>query len=129
VRSVAFVIPMVLPSLNEMLRLHWAERKRRQEKLAQEVMVALSGPRHFPRPPFANAKVTVVRHSAGALDADNLTASCKPLCDVLCVNSPTHPSGLGIIEDDAPGKCELHVMQQRAGRGAGFTAVRVDELA
>ena len=128
-RSLAFVLPVVLPSLNTRLRTHWAKARREQAALAWDVMVAIGGPHWLPRPPFPKARISVVRNSAGALDADNLAASCKPLCDVLCVNSRVHPHGLGIIEDDAPDKCTLIVTQQRTSRGEGFTAVRIEELA
>lgn len=128
-RSVAFTLPFVLPSLNTMLRTHWSKRQKHQEWLSQEVMVGLGGPRHFPRPPFSVARVTVVRGSAGALDTDGCYASVKPLLDVLCVNSRTHPVGLGIIEDDTPARCHLVVSQQHAARKEQFTAVRVEELA
>lgn len=127
-RSVAFVLPRVLPSLNVMLNQHWAKRLREKTTLAHEVMAAMSGSRHFPRPPFAKARITIVRHGPNALDIDGLYGSCKPLLDVLCVSSKVHPTGLGIIEDDAPSKCELIVTQQHASRGEAFTVVRVEEL-
>ena len=128
-RSVAFVLPLALPSLNERQRSHWRELGRQQQRLSQEVMAALGGPHWFPRPPFAKARVTVVRHSAGSLDPDSLYGCNKPLLDVLCRPSKIHPCGLGIIEDDAPSKCELVVSQQKSSRGDQFTAVRVEELA
>ena len=128
-RSLAFVLPRVLPSLNQRLRTHWAKAGREQAALAWDVTAAIGGPHWFPRPPFGKARVSVVRNSAGALDPDSLAGHVKPLLDVLCVNSRVHPNGLGIIEDDAPDKCELIVTQHRASRGEGFTAVRIEELA
>lgn len=128
-RSVAFVLPLVLPSLNERQRTHFRELSRQQRDLSQEVMVALGGPRHYPRPPFDVARVTIIRHSAGCLDPDSLVGHVKPLLDVLCVNSRIHPCGLGIIEDDTPARCHLVVSQQRATRKEQFTAVMVEELA
>lgn len=128
-RSIAFVLPMALPSLNVRLRTHWAKASREQAELAWNVMAAMGGPHWIPHPPFAKARVTVVRHSAGSLDPDSLAGHVKPLLDVLCAHSRVHPVGLGVIEDDAPAKCELVVTQQRAARGEAFTAVRVEELA
>lgn len=133
-RSLAFVLPVPLPSLNELKRQQWSRARQKrpdneQAALAWDVMAAIGGPHWFPLPPFAKARVSVVRHSAGTLDYENLVGACKPLRDVLCVKSRTHPYGLGIIEDDAESKCELIVTQQRASRGEGFTAVRVEELA
>jgi hypothetical protein len=125
-RELFFTLPFALPSLNVRDRQHWATRGRQKKRLAQEVMAAIGGPRHYPRPPFASARVTVWRHSPGALDADNLAASCKPLLDVLCSASPRHPGGLGIIQDDAPGVLQLVMHQQQAPRGTQFTRVWIE---
>jgi hypothetical protein len=119
-RRVAFVLPLVLSSLNPMLRQHWAERRRQKEALGQEIMAAMGGPAHYPRPPFARALVKVVRLSSGALDPDNLAASCKSLLDCL--------KGV-VIEDDNPRQCELVVTQQTVKRGQESTAVVIEELA
>lgn len=127
VREITFTLPLALPSLNVALRTHWSQRRNYQRMLANEVMAAVGGPRHYPRPPFARARVLVVRHSAGQLDADNLAASCKSLLDVLCVNSPTHPFGLGFIEDDSSARVDLVVTQQGARKA--MTAVRLIEVA
>jgi len=126
---IAFVLPFALTSLNIRQRTHWAELTRERKRLIQEIMVALGGPRHFPRPPFARARVTVVRSSAGQLDPDNLVASCKPLLDALCMHSNHHPGSLGIIADDNARQCELVVRQTTVPKGVGATAVRVECLA
>lgn len=125
---IAFVLPFALKSLNIRQRTHWAELSRERKRLIMEVMVAIGGPRYFPRPPFAKARVTVVRSSAGQLDPDNLVASCKPLLDALCVASNRHPGSLGIIEDDNAKQCVLVLKQDSAPRGDGATSVLVECL-
>jgi hypothetical protein len=127
-RELLFHLPFALKSLNVRDRQHWSVRQREKQHLAQEVMAAIGGPRHYPRPPFAAARVTVWRHSAGALDADNLVASCKPLLDVLCAPSQRHPAGLGIVQDDAPDVLQLVVRQSKAPRGKQFTRVWIERL-
>ena len=128
-REVSFVLPFLLPSLNVRDRQHWAERHRQQVMLQQEVMVAVGGPRHYPRPPFARARVTVVRISTGQTDPDNLAASTKGLLDVLKARSERNPLGLGIIVDDNPARLELVVRQQHApSLKEQATAVRIEEL-
>src|SRR5690349_21442341 len=101
-RSIAFVLPLVLPSLNTMLRQHWSKRRQHRNDLVLEVIVAIGGPRYLPRKPFAKARVSIVRHSPRPLDTDGAYASVKNLVDVMCAESSAHPYGLGIIEDDAP---------------------------
>lgn len=122
------MLPFCLPSLNVRDRQHFVERGRDKKALYLEILAAIGGSRHLPRPPFASARVSVVRHSAGTLDADNLYSSVKNLLDLLCPASATHPLGVGVLIDDAPKYCELVVTQQSAGRGAGMTTVRVQEL-
>lgn len=128
-RSMAFVLPIALPSLNKTISQHWSRRGKQREYLLLEVIGAIGGTRHLPRPPFAKARISICRHSSGTLDSDNLAGAHKGLVDLLCVRSRVHPLGLGIIEDDAPSKCELVLTQQKASRGEAFTAVRVEELA
>lgn len=127
-RPIRFTLPFALSSLNVRQRTHWAELSRERKSLAQEVMAAIGGPRYFPRPPFDRARVTVVRCSAGQLDPDALVGCVKPLLDVLCMASPTHPGSLGIIEDDNPRQCELVVKQSPAERGDGATVVLVEHV-
>lgn len=125
---IAFVLPFALTSLNVRQRTHWTELSRERKRLIMEIMVAIGGPRYFPRPPFARARVTVVRSSAGQLDPDSLAACTKPLLDALCLASNRHPGSLGLIEDDNPRQCELVVRQTAAPRGAGATSVLVECL-
>jgi hypothetical protein len=123
-RSYEFVLPFCTESLNVRDRKHHMARHSGLQRMMQEVMAAIGGPRYFPRPPFQRARVTVVRCSAGQLDPDNLVASVKSLVDSLTVRS-----GVGVIADDSPGHIELVVRQADASRGAGTTLVRIEELA
>lgn len=125
---ITFTLPFALESLNVRDRKHWAQRGRDKRDMAQEIMVAMNGPRHFPRPPLDRVRITIVRCSAGRLDADNAVASAKSLLDCLCVKSPRHPSGLGIIVDDGPDHVELIVRQSPAPRGEGATVVTIEPI-
>lgn len=124
--AIAFVLPFAMESLNVRDTKHWAERSRTKRNVSQEVMVAMGGPRHFPRPPWRHVHIRIVRCSAGRLDPDNLAGSVKDLLDALCVRSPTHPAGLGIIEDDNSDLVTLEVTQSSAAVGQGSTAVRIE---
>lgn len=127
--TIEFSLPFVTESLNIRDRKHWARRSRDKRDMAQEIMIAMGGPRYFPRPPLGRVKVTVVRCSAGRLDADNLVASTKDVLDALCLRSPTHPCGLGIITDDGPDFLTLVVTQCPAAPGQGSTLVRIETVA
>lgn len=125
-RDLAFILPMAMTSLNVRLRQHFTKRSSNDKALAQEIMAALGGPRHYPRPPFKRARITIVRGGVGMLDPDGLPAAHKALIDALCVASSQHPCGQGIIEDDGPRHIELVVSQMAVA--VPFTSVRVEEL-
>ena len=110
-RTLSFTLPFALSSGNVLLRTHWAKRRRMQQNVALQVIVALGGTRHIPRPPLGRVRLIVTRHSQRMLDVDNLASSVKHLADVLCPPSARHPCGLGIITDDAPSLCHLVVEQ------------------
>ena len=128
-RAIEFVLPFLLPSLNSSLRQHWADRHRQAVTLHDEVMCACGGPRHYPRPPYARARVTVIRVSTGALDPDNAAASVKILLDVLKLRSEKNPLGLNFLTGDSPDRLELVVRQQKAAHRANqATVVKIEEL-
>jgi hypothetical protein len=126
---IEFVLPFALESLNVRDRKHWSKRSKDKRDMSQEIMVAIGGPRHFPRPPWREVRITVVRCSAGRLDQDNANASVKSLFDCLCVKSSRHPGGLGIIEDDSADLLRYEVKQAAAAPGAGSTVVRIERIA
>ena len=127
-RELSFTLPFLTDSLNVRERQHWSKRSKGKRNMAQEVMVAIGGPRHFPRPPWRHVRVTVNRCSAGRLDRDNLYGSFKALGDALCKASVRHPHGLGIIEDDSSELLELVMKQSDAPAGEGHTIVRIECL-
>ena len=130
-RRIVLTLPCLLVSPNVALRQHWAERRDERKHLHDEVMVALGGTRHLPRPCFARARVTVWQHRVSLMDPDNLTAACKALLDVLQPRSDRHPLGIstGIIADDSAECCELVVRQiKEAHRSDQRTVVVIEEL-
>jgi hypothetical protein len=127
-RAISFLLPFALDSLNVRDRKNHHQHGRDKKNIALEILAAIGGPAHKPFPPFNKVKVTVERCSAGSLDHDNLVGSTKNLLDALCVQSPRHPSGIGIIRDDSAIYLTLEVKQSRAPRGAGKTVVRIECL-
>jgi hypothetical protein len=112
--TLRFTLIRPLPLLNVQLRTHWAKRLRERRDLAWQIVAALDCPR--PLRPFTKAKVTVERFSTHTPDTDNLVASCKGLLDCLCPVTDRRQYGLGIITDDNPNVCELHVFARKAAR-------------
>lgn len=89
-----------LPLLNPWLRMHWRDRKRRQEAIAWEIRAGLPAP---PVAPIERCLIVIVRRSKTHLpDWDGLAASPKALLDCLVVPSKRNPMGVGLIRDDNP---------------------------
>lgn len=125
---IEFALPFATESLNVRDRKNRWQRHRDKRNMSMEVMAAIGGPRHFPRPPWQRVKITVVRCSSGTLDTDNLYASVKSLIDVLCLRSERHADNLGIITDDKPDLLTLEVKQSIAAPGHGSTLVRIEKI-
>lgn len=93
------VLPGYYPqSANQMLRKHWAVRKREQSRLKWTVIDALAST-GMPLPPIfyrsaVPMRMTVRVFRKRRLDYDNAIAGLKPLVDVI--------KELGIIHDDSP---------------------------
>ena len=93
------------PSNREYSRMH----RMTQHKLRTRWQWMVNAQRNAITPPIPKAqglrRVTIVRHSSGTLDRDNLWGGVKPLLDAL--------TGAGLIVDDKPASCDLHVEQAR----------------
>jgi len=125
VNRISFTLARPLPLLNVQLRTHWAKRRKAQIALAWEVVDAAQP---LPEKPMTKARVTVERYSIGTPDTDNLCV--KHLLDVLCPQSKRHPVGLGVIVDDSPACCELHVKAVKVSKRADQkTVVTVEAIA
>lgn len=123
----SFTLPIALPLLNQMLRKHWAVRRKERLALSWEIHAAVS---KRPLRPMKRARVTIERWSIRVADTDNLVASAKNLVDILCLRSDTHPYGLGFITDDSPDLCELIVRGVKApSRKDIKTVVTIEALA
>ncbi|WBO60571.1 hypothetical protein GT370_07310 [Acidocella sp. MX-AZ03] len=76
--------------------------------MAMEIAALLAGIR--PVEPIQYARVWVFRHSTGQEpDRDNFNAACKGLLDVLQPSTAKRSYGLGVIENDKPGRCDLRI--------------------
>lgn len=116
--GVLIVVPgMVLPGLNEMLRMGPWKYKRAKELWYYLVMSALG--RHRPR--YERARIATTVYRLGRMDEDNKQASFKIMGDVL--------RDLQVIPDDKPKYIKTHIENvhlPRKQRGEVRTEVRIE---
>jgi hypothetical protein len=135
--SATFTLPVVTPLLNVSLRTHFRDAKKLQARMAGLLRMASHGQR--PLKPLQRARVTIVRHSVGVPDADNLVGGCKHLID--CLLTPTvmprksgipqvrHAMGLSFVQDDSSEHMELIVRAQKVRKRAEqCTVITIEEL-
>ncbi len=118
-----FTIPMRLPLLNKLLRMHFRARARTMQSLAWEIKLQAKPP----AVPFARCAIIVERESPQAPDTDGLQASVKGLLDVLQPCSKRHPLGLGFIAEDSPSCLQELQVRHVSGKGAR-TRIIIREL-
>lgn len=113
------LIKQATPSNRSWERLHW--RKQHEAKNQWKWMVLQA--RNSAAIPQATGKrvVKVCRYGMNLLDKDNLYGGCKPLMDAL--------TNAGLIVDDNPAMCDLHVEQVKIGRsGVPYTSVELFDV-
>jgi hypothetical protein len=116
---IRFTIPRRLLSANQLLRMHWAKRRKEQRTWDVEVLaalLALPGGVGTTRPIRVvdeegkllrvRRDVKITRHGARLMDYDNLHGSVKMLVDALKHH--------GLIVDDSPQWCSLTVDQRKS---------------
>jgi Holliday junction resolvase RusA-like endonuclease len=96
------------PSQNQLLRMHWAKRKKRQKDFEWLIVQAVGNWRcRAPVPVLDGVHITITRKSCGVEpDPDNLTASAKLILDAL--------QRVNVIKDDSPKSISLKVMWEKA---------------
>lgn len=100
-------LQMRVPTLNDMIRMHFRKRAKLLKEVAWQVRLEAGPP---PTEPFKRVKVAVFRESTQEPDPDGIRATAKPILDVLQPCSKKHPVGLGwIIEDSAQCVVDLKV--------------------
>ena len=91
------------PSQNQLLRMHWAKRKKRQKDFEWLIVQAVGNWRSV----LDGVHITITRKSCGVEpDPDNLTASAKLILDAL--------QRVNVIRDDSPKSISLKVMWEKA---------------
>lgn len=125
---IEFSIPAALKLPNETNSQHWIKSYAYRKRLVP--MVAEAVKPWAGHAPMERARVEITRFSVGVGDQDNITASVKPLLDLLLLRSRTHPHSFGLLVDDSPGHIDLVVVGAKAERRSDQkTAVRIERLA
>ena len=122
--AVTFTIPRVPPSPNEVMRMHWGDRRKLWPMWRQEIAVALSPEQREEIWKWRQARILVSIHQRRRklLDHDNLYGSVKPILDgiVRC----------GWVGDDSPEFLCLQRVTQEIGKPeTRITVQRIPEKA
>jgi len=110
--KILLVLPVIMPSLNNQLRAHWAVRKRTKDNAAWHLRAVMGRKSIEHRDRFANVIITVYSNApklaggrARRLDTDNLIGGQKPLVDAL--------KQAGIMKDDSPKWAAITYLENR----------------
>lgn len=112
---IEIVIPEPTRSLNELQRMHWAQRKRLRQMYEHEIMAQVAWADRIKRNQFK--VVTIERYGMRRLDHDNFVGGCKPLVDAL--------TRTAMIWDDAPDFVAVEYIQKLAKKKDTRTRVVV----
>ena len=132
-QSVRVVVPLVPPSANKLLRMHWAEKGREKDRWRAMIGHIVSAKDASWLRAMAELKkrmkVTIIMRTAKLDDPDNLPSRAKLILDVL---KPTRMrkekavTGLGFIYDDSLEFLEPSVQQEQV-RGLKETVISIAE--
>lgn len=106
-------IDEVVPSVNRLMRMHWAQRRKLQKKWHWLIWLEFYR-RGAPKVPKGRLAVHITRYSFHVLDDDNLHGAAKVVLDAL--------KTVKILTDDSPAYIALTCDQIRGG---ARTVIRV----
>jgi Holliday junction resolvase RusA-like endonuclease len=116
-RDCLFIFPEATPSNNKIIRLHWTERRKENNRV-HVIMRGIIGPWSKP---MERCELYIIRYGSRSLDADNLAGGFKFLIDSLVKNR--------VIADDNQ-KCitKKEFNQEKTPRIDERTIVRIFEV-
>lgn len=106
--EVVLMVPEVLPTLNELTRMHFSKVIRLKKRLQKLIKAELLLNHYYGREPLQKAKLVITRHSKKCPDYDNMVGGAKPLLDLFTTpvlqknGTVKNKYGLGIVVDDSP---------------------------
>jgi len=117
---IVLIIAEPTPSLNALLRGHWAKNHRIRQDWRWLTRAAIRRAQIWIPPKWAKAKVRIERYGGRVLDADNFRGGTKFLTDALVQE--------GIIVNDTPAVIGEPELKQIVGKERG-TRVYVEQIA
>jgi hypothetical protein len=113
---IEIVVPEVAPSLNRLMRMHWAKRRKLKKKWDWIIHVSMyqRGMDFAALRGGGKLQVRIIRRSVHILDPDNLHGAAKLILDAMCE--------CGALIDDDPAHIELICEQER---GTPQTTIKV----
>ncbi len=116
---IKLVIAKVTHSSNELLRMHWAARKKEQNYFAALLLGQIR--KHAPALATGKRRVTVTRYGRRQLDTDNGYGGLKLIMDELVK--------FKLLIDDKPTHCELLFVQEKLQKNCDpHTVVEIVDL-
>ena len=108
-------IKAVPPSLNKVLRMHWAKRYKLRDSWLLYILTQIAGKPHLR--PLVRMEATITLHHSRLYDKDNAYGASKVVVDAL--------KYYRLIMDDTPQYLSLTVKQEKAKRKDGKTVIEL----
>jgi hypothetical protein len=123
--TIHLVVPSITPSTNQLMRMHWAVKRRLRQSLQWELVTALAQTGE-PLPPAESGKtapkrmVKITTYHPRRFDPDNASGGCKVLLDAM--------RDVGLLRNDSPKWLELIVVQKIAKLDDCRTEIEIEDM-
>jgi len=114
------ILPVVTPSLNELLRMHWTKRRQLRKNYGWEFVAVGANHQKYKTEMGERRRVTIISYRAQLCDPDNLMGGLKILLDTMI--------DLDLICDDSPKYMELVAMQEQENNGNYRTEITIERI-
>lgn len=131
--EIVLMVPEVLPTLNELTRMHFSKVIRLKKRLQKLIKAELLLHHYYCREPLQKARLVITRHSKKCPDYDNMVGGAKPLIDIFTTpvlqknGTVKNKYGLGVVVDDSP-KYLTVKYEWIFERNKACTIIRVEDL-
>ena len=111
-------VPDVPPSLNKVLRMHWARRRSLKDSWMAQIAVRARLAGWKVKPVDVKVRGIITIHNARTYDKDNAYGACKIIFDAL--------KTLGLIVDDRKEWFDVDVRQEKCKRKDRHTVIELE---
>lgn len=123
----------LLPTLNELTRMHFCKIIRLKRKWQKEIKKELLLNGYYGHEPLQKAKLVITRHSKKCPDYDNMVGGAKPFIDIFTTpvlqknGVVKNKYGLGVVVDDSPHYLTVQYDWQ-VEKYHSFTIIRIENM-